>query len=264
MGIEISDARVISITDGHEQVARTSSSHPPHQVCLGALRVACIFPRMAGDGAAALAWAVKGLRGYSIAADSRRALLRRAIGIGARAFVPGDIDAIVPMPSSGPVVTRMCGALQRRLGCPIVPALRKLTISEAMWQAPRPSQVPERLRGCFVRQLQTMARADPAAPVQAKSISVMIRRFVPVVAVEGDTDLGRLQRALLVDDILSTGSTFYLCRPSASVRSASPRGVGARFARAGRQMMRYSAPSAFARAFTRSARRRRAAALGMR
>lgn len=219
LGIEVSSDGTVTICDGHERLVNTS----PHQQ-LGRLGlklhqtsaripIVYLFPRMPAwqsDRSGVLPAALKQMGGYVISRTDTLKLARRAFRIGSRYLGDLTCDAIVPMPSASDLVARTCDVLQGKLSGrpPILSILRKRSNREVLNLSPAVEDVSEAQRDLYQRECRRLNRLDGDLLFEAKRIPVRLRRHFPGLALQKQTSLPQIGSLLIVDDVISTGSSF--------------------------------------------------------
>jgi len=228
LGIDVGpDLRVV-FSKEHEKRVVTDPNRNPVLQQVGDFPVLSIFRRVkTGDkdrDGNPLIYALKRKRGYRIGFRSASELWRAAHAILPQIVAAVECDMIVPLPSSSNIAGYVARAIQRAYGAnaPEIRALfEKATVGEALRRMVPPDQVEPKLRREYGSYLHTLHRLPTGAHVQMKEVSPQIRHLVPSV-----TPIASLHgldgcRVMLVDDLLSTGSTFMsarACLDQANVR----------------------------------------------
>jgi hypothetical protein len=216
VGIDVcEETRRISYASSHNQRVVTGSDNNPVVQIIRGLPVVSIFRRVkTGDPTRdgnPLIYALKGKHGYSLRYSCAVDLHEAAMPIIAKILTAiGPCDAVIPMPSSSNVAGYVAKALAR--GCPnglvSTPRFKKATMADALVRMRLPHNVAAKLRRDYGAQLRTMQRLPSGTLVQMKKIDNHIRHLIPaVVPLTPLQDLAG-QRIVLVDDLLSTGSTL--------------------------------------------------------
>ena len=233
MGIDVSNAKAVSVNEHHEHGVDTSLEGNPSSARLGKLPLVHVFRRnqrghIDGDGNP-LIYALKGLRGYSITLHWERWLFRRAIEILAKEpELLARFEVCIPIPSSSSLCSRFAAVVAEHLEIPlIVPDfIRKRTVGTVLADARenRPRMRPGQI-GDFDTQLEIWAATDGLALYKAKDIPVSIRMlFQPLETVADAPDLHR-QKVLVVDDLYATGSSIESMRNLLAHRNAGELGA---------------------------------------
>jgi hypothetical protein len=213
MGIDVSDARVVTFNPDHERRVDTNVARLPPRQTLGTIEVVSIFARktVATDDLDGnpLIYALKGKFGYTMPYGSFRQIYRRAAEILPKALDGIDFDMIVPLPSSSAVTAIVAERASRCGGdCAILPCLEKATFAQVLQAAPPINMVEKRYRRNYGRQLSELQKASPAATFEMKKVKSPLRGyFLPVVAGPG-AEMVAGHRILLVDDILGSGTSI--------------------------------------------------------
>lgn len=212
MGIDVGPDRRVSYSPAHHNRVVSDPARNPVVQMVGDLTVVGIFRRTkTGDrehDGNPLIYALKGKNGYRLTYGAARRLLADARQIIPQIAAVGSCDVIVPMPSSSNVARYVARELGRAYALAPEERFRKATVGEALaWMLP-PEQVAPALRRAYTAQLRTMQHLPTGSLVQMKEVrESVIRPLVPAVTADVLTDLAG-KRIMLVDDLLSTGSTL--------------------------------------------------------
>lgn len=213
MGIDVSDAKVVTFNPGHERRVVTDVARKPPRRQFSSIEVASVFARKSvrhdNDDGNPLIYALKGMSGYTMPYGSFREIYRCGAEILPKALDGIDFDMIVPLPSSSAVAAIFAERASRCGGkCPIIRCLNKATFGQVLEFAPPMGMVEKRLRQQYGKQLRALQKADPNATFQMKKVKLPLRPyFMPVVA-NADAPLIAGHRILLVDDILGSGTSI--------------------------------------------------------
>jgi phosphoribosylpyrophosphate synthetase len=220
VGIDVcGKTKRISYASSHNRRVVTDDVHNPVVQVVGDLPVISIFRRVkTGDSARdgnPLIYALKRKYGYSLQYSCAVELREVAMRIIAKIVTAiGPCDAVIPMPSSSNVAGYVAKSLAR--GCPnglaSIPRFRKATVADALARMKPLQNVDPKLRRDYGAQLRNMRRLPSGTLVQMKIIDPHIRHLIPaVVPLAPLQDLSG-RRIVLVDDLLSTGSTLLSAR----------------------------------------------------
>ena len=228
MGIDVSDARVVTFNPDHERRVDTNVARKPPRQMLGTLEVASVFARKTVttddlDGNP-LIYALKGKFGYTMPYRSLREIYRRGAEILPKALDGIDYDLIVPLPSSSPVTAIFAERAARcGNGCPISSCLEKATFRQVLDAAPPIGMVEKRYRQRFGQTLRELEKSSPDATFEMKKVSFPLRGyFLPIVVGEGAAVVAG-RRVLLVDDILGSGTS--ITAAARALRAFDPSGI---------------------------------------
>jgi len=212
VGINVINSAV-QLDDTHQKRVNTSLDDNPTHAELDGIPVHYVFTRSKynydkGDGNP-LIYAMKGLNGYSIVPMYRTKLVDRCAKIVGKMGLEGDI--IVPVPSGNGFCSEVAHIVSDVTGLPVVPPdfIRKKTFDEMYAQY---GNIPEGLIPAelaeYKSQLKVWSSGSGAKFVIMKMISPRIRHlFDPFML--SDVDCGiENQRVILVDDLLSSGSSL--------------------------------------------------------
>jgi hypothetical protein len=220
VGIDVCEkTKRISHASSHNRRVVTNIDNNPVVQVVSDLPVVSIFRRVkTGDPARdgnPLIYALKGKHGYSLGYSCAVDLHEAAMRIIAKILAAiGSCDAVIPMPSSSNVAGYVAKALARDCpnGLASTPRFRKATVADALARMKPPQNVDSKLRRDYGAQLRNMQRLPSGTLVQMKMIDNHIRHLIPAVVPSAPLRDLAGQRIVLVDDLLSTGSTLLSAR----------------------------------------------------
>lgn len=207
MGINVSKNKVVSLTDAHERLVVTALDKNPVEYDLGLEKLlTAVFQRKkarnrAGDGNP-LIYALKNMHKFSISEEDRALLQRTMTAIVKRHYQDEVFDNILPLPSSKPVALWVAQACQDALDVPIERnAFIKATNANVLGQLQGVDGLQE------IIELRKLLEANkPNATFVMKELSQFQREFVEPIRV--NPFFIPSGRVLVVDDLVSSGSTF--------------------------------------------------------
>ena len=220
MGIRVDNTKVVSINDAHEEGVDTSIQNNPTVARLQGLEVHHIFRRNGRgerrDDGNPLNYALKGQRGFSITAYWKGQLLNRArMIIGSMPDCLTEFDQCLELPSSSPFCRECAVLISETMNVPLMneAPFRKKLIGEMLADVESaPMKVKPGKLGSYKSQLNTWQNANPDAICQAKTVDTAIRPLFRFLAPIDDVPNLAGQRILVVDDIMSSGSSLLSAR----------------------------------------------------
>ena len=210
MGIDVNNAKVVTLNPAHENRVATDPQQAIATAKYGPLDVISLFRRRRtkhdNDDGNPLIYALKGIRGYTIAISDVRRLVTNAREILPRALIGQTYDIVVPLPSSSPVSI----ILAKRVAAnyPVIECLDKATVAEVLAAAPAPNAVKERDRSYFTSQLARMQDAPGNDVIQMKSVMLRIRQYFDPLSSNVLVSECVDRNVLLVDDIVGSGTSL--------------------------------------------------------
>ncbi|CAN7610531.1 hypothetical protein [Devosia sp. LjRoot3] len=232
MGLVVIDGEVI-VDHGVSDHLNTAIEGNPTQVNLRGMTVHCTFQRrylsaktakgvddrVPGDNCP-LIYALKGADGLRVSHSSIRALNAHAPTILAAIseVLAGQIDAIVPMPSSSALARILAKRLARMTGISVQEGIfLKSNNAQAMIRAQTLTTSGNKtLSYAQVQELRPLLRwmhRNADLPYAAKNIKTRLRGFFdPLQLAPGFAPQMQSARYLLVDDLLATGETLVAAR----------------------------------------------------
>lgn len=213
MGIDVDAQKVVTFSAAHEQRVVTDPARPIPRVRYGPLEVVSIFRRQTTahdtDDGNPLIYALKGKFGYTMPYRDFRLLFRAANQILPNALGGMNFDLVVPLPSSSPVAAILASrAARQRPGCSSLTCLEKATIWQVLAGAPVAAQIRRQHRGEYTSQLAKLQRLDPNLLIEMKALKGPVRPYFAPVVANGLAGQCAGRHVLLVDDILSSGSSL--------------------------------------------------------
>ena len=213
---------MVTICDAHQRLVNTSPNQLPGRLHLklpqfqARLAITYLFARLPGaqrEKSSALPAALKQTGRFKISKGDRLAVLRRAIRIGSHECSSLQCDAIVPMPSTSDLVPRICRVLRARLPNhpPILELLKKRSNAEVLALAPGIHRISEPQRELYQKECWRLARLTGTRPFEAKRVPVRLRRYFSPLELREQPILPNIRSLLIVDDVVSTGSSFPQC-----------------------------------------------------
>lgn len=228
MGIDIGPDGAILFNEKHERLLNTSTEKNPSIKVINGLRIQSIFRRVKNSGETRdgnpFIYALKEKNGYSI---DRRQLWRfrnNFLEILDKAFSEIDVDYVIPMPSGHKVASYLSWRVAKRHDdrpAVVSHALRKRTVGE-MLEA-YGDQIPKAGKYALKKykfQIRKWGKMPMGTLVSMKEVDNGIRNyFHPLALTDGVCELNG-KRVLLVDDLLSSGSTLKCARALIEEREA--------------------------------------------
>lgn len=202
--------------DTHQRKVDTSLSENPTQRRLGPIDLRFVFRRnRTGDkdrDGNPLIYALKGMNGYQIVPMYRQMFLRRAEQIVAK--MAGDLtgDFIMPVPSGHSFCEEFSVLLSEWLGIQNLASdfLGKKTIEQVLDEdiiEPR-SIANKRTRTIYASQLAIWRNMDVDRHISMKELDPKIRHLFQPMTVVGDVPQVDGARIIIVDDLMSTGTSI--------------------------------------------------------
>ncbi|MER8785092.1 hypothetical protein NKH60_28385 [Mesorhizobium sp. M1006] len=203
--------------DTHQKRVNTSLDHNPVVEEVDGMIVRYVFTRhkqQKGDGDGnPLIYALKGINSFTIVPMYRTRVMDRAQAIVASiAHELEEHDHVMPLPSSNGLAREVAEMVCAVIGKPLLEPtfLRKKTAAEMVVQygeelPPKltPSQSSE-----YKSQIALWRRAHGIKSVSMKGIDTGIRGFFDPLVLSGELPDIEEQRVLLVDDLMSSGTTL--------------------------------------------------------
>ncbi|WP_374650540.1 hypothetical protein [Dongia sp.] len=218
MGVIVTAGNLVSLSDNHNQCVNTDIRQRVHRLhfnIAGSIKfeITYLFSRHPGGksgDAAALLHAMKGSRDYCISRSDTLTIAQRAISLGIGAIQGKYTDALIPMPTTSEIVSRCCRYASARMSGrpPIAHALRKRSVEELLEVMPPVSAVSPGVRADYASFRRRLTSLDRSATIAMKHIPVRLRRFVPLITAEMGETIRKMTRVIIVDDVISTGSSF--------------------------------------------------------
>jgi len=206
----------VQLDDTHQKRVNTSLDHNPTSQPFNGITVHYVFTRnkvQKGDGDGnPLIYALKELKQYTMVPMYRTRVMDRARDVVLKLRNDVVPDRIMPMPSSNGFVSEFADIVAAVLEKPLMDSafLRKKTLGEMVNEYgndPLPKMSPSQL-DAYKSQLALWRKGHPDRDVSMKDISPKIREFfLPLTLAGAFPDIAG-QRVLLVDDLMSSGSTM--------------------------------------------------------
>ena len=160
--------------------------------------------------------ALKGQRGFSITAYWKGQLFNRArMIIGSMPDGLTEFDQCLALPSSSPFCRECAVLISETINVPLMneAPFRKKLIGEMLADVDAaPMKVKPGKLGSYKSQLNTWQNSNPDAICQAKTVDTAIRPLFRFLAPIDDVPNLAGQRLLVVDDIMSSGSSLLSAR----------------------------------------------------
>jgi len=227
MGIDVDAHKVVTFNALHEHRVVTDPTRPIPRARYGRLDIVSLFRRQITshdtDDGNPLIYALKGKFGYTMPYRDFRLLYIAAMQILPNALADVNFDMAVPLPSSSVVAAII--AQRARPGCAVVPCLDKATIGQVLAIAPAAGKIKRRHRGEYTSQLAKLQRLDPTLMIEMKTLKGPVRPYFSPVVASGLAVQCANRHVLLVDDILSSGSS--LMAAEAALHAAGAASVSA-------------------------------------
>jgi hypothetical protein len=215
LGINVEN-KFVSIDQSHQDLVDTSDTNNPTKGLIGELFVHYVFRRKKtnthnGDGNP-LVYALKGIKGYKIKPSDLEILYGLADEILSRLVDDLEVDAVLDVPSSKPLCRLFASRVSGVLGVPLIESsfLRKRTVGEVLnfVDAKFPEITKGSDRKAFKSVLGVLRNSDRENIFQMKDVSRSVRKFFrPFVAIPTTPNLAG-RRILLVDDLVSSGTSI--------------------------------------------------------
>ena len=220
MGIEVSDKKVVTINDAHQNGVDTSVEANPTGIRFKGMPVLFAYSRNSKGGRRddgnPLIHALKGRKGFSILPFWENLLLARCKEILEKGKDElRGFDLCVLVPSSSSFCRRFGELVSAASDAPILDAtfVRKKSVGEVLVEGKAAlAGIRPGLRRQLTAQLHGWEKADPTALYQAKEVDVGLRHlFGPFALGDGGPDLSGKQ-VLIVDDLFASGSSLLSMR----------------------------------------------------
>jgi hypothetical protein len=216
LGLNISDKRVVDFDDSHQKRVDTSFETNPGATMVGPLKVYHLLRRTkAGDrdrDGNPLIYALKEMHGYRIGDADRQLFIDRAAEILVRMTDQLDADFVMPVPSSKAFCSEFAQVVSKVTGIDYLPSgfIRKRKVSEmlAQYGADLPGNLNKRASQDYKALVAGWRRADADGLVSMKDIEPKIRQYFDPLALTGDTPNIKGARIIIVDDLMSSGSSL--------------------------------------------------------
>lgn len=219
MGIDVFDnlqPRTVTLNHTHENRVITAVALNPTRSTIGSIDVVHVFRRTrTGDAdrdGNPLIYALKGINGYTILPFWRARIMQQAAGIltsiGAEL---ATFDHVIAVPSSNAFCSGFAAFVSATIGIPLLPSafIQKKTVGQMLAGFPTiPATVRKQDRQPFGRQLKEWRELPPGSAVSMKLISSSVRPHLDPFTTTGQIPVIAGQRILIVDDLLSSGSSI--------------------------------------------------------
>jgi len=216
MGIDIEADGTIRFNGGHERLLNTSTDKNPSIRIIKGLWIQSVFRRVQTSGdirdGNPFIYALKDKNGYKIDLRELWKFRKNFLAILEKALLEIDVDYVIPMPSGHRVASYLAFQVAKRHdGLPTVisHALRKRTVGEMLeaYADTIPNAGKHKTRE-YKSQIRKWRKMPSGTFVSMKEVDNSVRNFFhPLALSPGVGDLSG-KRVLLVDDLLSTGSTL--------------------------------------------------------
>lgn len=214
MGIDVSDNKEVSFSDAHESRVDTSLANNP-QKCRTArgLTVHSIYRRMVtrtpmvGDGNP-LIYALKSKSGYTITVDEICKFSPSFKAIVDKTMSAREDLVFVPVPSSHKVVSYFTKRVARRSANSTI--LDDLFVKKNCAEVYADLQqvvFPAKIKNDGVTLLRSLERSPGKIFSMKDVVEPKLRRYINPLKLVGTLPAGN-REIILVDDLMSTGSTF--------------------------------------------------------
>ncbi len=204
----------VQIDDTHNKLVNTSVADNPTKGEVDWLNVHYIFTRnkiqeKEGDGNP-LIYAMKDIKNFKIVPLYRTKVIARATAIAQIISADLEVDVVIPVPSSNQFAQEVAEIASVAFGCAVLGSdfIRKRTLGEmyALYND-KPLKLTDAERRHFNRQLSAW-KTSPGRTFAMKEVPPQVRHhFSPFTLNAPCVDL-KDKRVLLVDDILSSGSSL--------------------------------------------------------
>jgi hypothetical protein len=206
----------VQVDDTHQKRVNTSTDDNPTYEVIDEITLHYIFTRSKlqkedGDGNP-LIYAMKGLKGFGIQPVYRRKIMDRCETIMARLAKDIQFDLIMGMPSSNSFAMELANLAAQVFDKPVLSNdfIRKKSLGELVHDFDT-SALPKASNRSLAEYKQTIGlwrKADPSTIVSMKDVAPRIREFVSPLTAAGSVPAIHGSRILVVDDLVSSGSTF--------------------------------------------------------
>lgn len=233
MGLNVSENRFVQFDDTHQKRVDTSFDGNPTVTMVEGLKVRHVFRRnRTGDrdrDGNPLIHALKGLNGYGMVPMYRTMFMNRARDILTTFIEDLDAQAVVPVPSSNGFCADFATVVATMAGVPVIMPdfLSKRTVARMveLYDGSVPAGLNRRQAHAFKSQLATWRRLHGGQLVSMKEVDTHIRTYFDPLELTGATDHIAGVRVIVVDDLMSSGSsiaamTGQLTRAGAEVTGA--------------------------------------------
>lgn len=212
MGIEL-DGKVVRFSDQHQLLINTDPVKNPKVKSVQGVSVNCVYTRRrskkrsVNDGNPFI-YALKGLEGFSISLKELYKFRESADLILAKIVGGKQWDFIAPMPSQHSIAGFLANRLSRKLHIPVLENyFVKKTVHEMLLEVDLAQVEPSHQKD-VKRQLSTYEKLPENELVSLKNTPVKIRRYFKPLKLNPDNKFCAVGNVVLVDDLLSTGTTL--------------------------------------------------------
>jgi len=223
MGISVT-GRAVSVNDTHEEGVDTSVVGNPTSKIFQGIELHHLFSRSGKTGRKddgnPLIHAMKGRDGFTITPFWKAQLMKRAdLILGKVKTNFAGFTHCMPIPSSSPFCSDVANLVAQRLGLPILEPnfFRKKTVQEMLsGLEAHPPKVRKGQKTAYNGQLNTWQSLPGATVCEAKHVDTSVRLLFNFFLLLPDAPRLDGQRIVIVDDILSSGSSVLSVRDIAS------------------------------------------------
>ena len=218
MGLNIAPDNTVSFDDSHQLRVDTSRETNPRRETAGNIDVTHVFRRnRTGDpdrDGNPLIYALKEMKSYSISNIEKARFMDRATEL-CRSIDYIDADMIVAVHSSKPFCLEFSRIASNALRLTVFhePFIMKMTIGDALERAKhsKPEILNRYTKRAYNRQLATWGKMGSDNLVSMKEIDTKIRRYFRPFALSRVPEHLIGKRVLLVDDLMSSGTSMRTC-----------------------------------------------------
>ncbi|MEE7441084.1 phosphoribosyltransferase [Methylobacterium oryzae] len=219
MGIDVFDntqPRTVTLNPSHENRVVTAVASNPSRSTVGSIHVINVFRRTkTGDAdrdGNPLIYALKGINGYTILPFWRARIMGLATQILASVGAElAAFDYVLAVPSSNAFCLDFAVFVSGTTGVPLLPStfIQKKTVGQMLAGfSTIPATVRRQDRQAFGRQLKEWRQLPPGSAVSMKLISPFVRPHLDPFTTAGPIPALAGTRILIVDDLLSSGSSI--------------------------------------------------------
>lgn len=156
-----------------------------------------------------LIFALKGLNEYTIQENDVNVMWSAASDIIKASFSAREFDCIVPVASAYNVVSDLCNLVVQNIGSvPVHHIIKKITVGAALDSLPEMTRVRKVDRDLLEDVVRNMRRAKRNAPFSLKHVHSRVRQYFSTLSVSLDAKIPHQQKILIVDDLVSSGTSF--------------------------------------------------------